>query len=68
MASASRAAHEVPVFAGKLAIPDFGEVNVDYGMGANLQSLGLVALIGRDLLQSAALGLQRDGRFVSLSI
>ena len=55
MASASHAKHEVPVYGAKLVIPHFSAIDVEYAMGANLDEMNLIALIGRDLLQRAVL-------------
>ena len=60
--------HEVPVFAGKLVIPDFIDINLEYALGANLGGQNLIALIGRDLLQSAVLVYNGTDGTVSLSI
>ncbi len=54
MSSASHTNHPVPLFAGKLILPTI-TVNVENGMGANLATQGLIALIGRDILQHGTL-------------
>ena len=52
MASASHAETRVPVFSGKI-VADGLTIDVDQGMGVNLEGFpGLVALIGRDVLQN----------------
>lgn len=68
MRSASHTEHEVPVFAGKLVIPQFIDINLEYALGANLGGQNLIALIGRDLLQSAVLVYNGTDGTVSLSI
>ena len=68
MTSASHAEHEVLVFAGKLVIPEFTDINLEYALGANLDGQNLIALIGRDLLQSAVLVYNGTDGTVSLSI
>ena len=68
MRSASHTEHEVPVFAGKLVIPQFIDINLEYALGANLGGENLIALIGRDLLQSAVLVYNGTDGTVSLSI
>ena len=68
MTSASHAEHEVPVFTGKLVIPEFTDINLEYVLGANLAGQNLIALIGRDLLQSAVLVYNGTHGTVSLSI
>lgn len=68
MASASHANHEVPVYAAKLVIPQFSAIDVPYALGANLESLNLVALIGRDLLQAAVLVYNGTDGSIALSI
>ena len=55
MNSASHAKHEVPVYSGKLVVPEFIDINMEYAMGASLDGQNLIALIGRDLLQAAVL-------------
>ena len=53
MASATHAKHEVPVFTGRIVMGNIN-INVGGGLGANLTAFDdLVALIGRDLLQTA---------------
>lgn len=55
MASATHMEHEVPVFTGRIVMGSFN-INVGRGLGANLVAFdGLVALIGRGLLQTALL-------------
>ena len=50
IASASHAAHRVPVFAGEIEIAGLGKIRVLRAMGATLECQGLIALIGRDAL------------------
>ena len=50
MSSASHNNQEVPLFAGLLQIPGYGDLKMYNAMGARLQDLGIVALIGRDAL------------------
>ena len=69
MASASHADIKVPVFAGKILIS--GNLIIDAGkaMGANLSAFdGLIALIGRDLLQSAVFTYNGPDGFISLAM
>lgn len=54
MNSASHAGHPAPLFAGKLIINDIN-IEVERAMGAALQSQGLIALIGRDILRHGTL-------------
>lgn len=68
MASASHAEHEVPVYAAKLVIPQFSAIDVPYAMGANLDGLNLIALVGRDLLQAAVLVYNGTDGSIALSI
>ena len=68
MASASHAEQDVPVFAGRLVIPEFTNIDTEYALGANLGGQNLIALIGRDLLQSAVLVYNGTDGTVSLSI
>ena len=68
MHTASHAQHEVPVYSGKLSIPSFGDVELEYAMGANLDGQNLIALIGRDVLQAAVLVYNGTDGTVSLSI
>ena len=68
MASASHAEHEVPVYSAKLVIPQFSDIDVAYAMGANLDGMGLTALIGRDLLQTAVLVYNGTDGSIALSI
>ena len=56
------------MFAGKLVIPQFIDINLEYALGANLGGESLIALIGRDLLQSAVLVYNGTDGTVSLSI
>ena len=68
MHTASHANHEVPVYSGKLSIPSFGDVELEYAMGANLDGQNLIALIGHDVLQAAVLVYNGTDGTVSLSI
>ena len=68
MHSASHADHEVPVYNGKLSIPGIDDIELEYAMGANLESQNLIALIGRDFLQAAVLVYNGTAGTVSLSI
>ncbi|MCY3641024.1 MAG: retroviral-like aspartic protease family protein [Gammaproteobacteria bacterium] len=68
MTSATQAEQEVPIFTGKIMIPQFGEIHVEQGMGAVLENQGLVALIGRDLLENAVLVYNGSAGFFSISI
>ena len=68
MASASHAKHEVPVYGAKLVIPHFSAIDVEYAMGANLDEMNLIALIGRDLLQRAVLVYNGTDGSIALSI
>ena len=68
MTSASHAKQDVPVFAGRLVIPEFTNIDTEYALGANLGGQNLIALIGRDLLQSAVLVYNGTDGTVSLSI
>ncbi len=55
MASASHANQVVPLYAGKLIIQNVC-INLEKGMGVNLSGFpDLIALIGRDILESAVL-------------
>ena len=68
MTSASHAEQDVPVFAGRLVIPEFTNIDTDYALGVNLAGQNLIALIGRDLLQSTVLVYNGTHGTVSLSI
>ena len=69
MASATDHAVEVPVFAGQLLLAGGININVEQGMGAKLSGIpGVIALIGRDLLQSAVLVYNGTDGSVSLSV
>ncbi len=68
MHTASHANHEVPVYSGKLSIPGFGDLELEYAMGANLDGQNLIALIGRDVLQDAVFVYNGTDGAVSLSI
>ena len=68
MNSASHAKHEVPVYSGKLVIPEFYGIDMEYAMGASLDGQNLIALIGRDLLQTAVLVYNGADGTVSLSL
>jgi len=68
MTSASHTKQDVPVFAGRLVIPEFTSIDTEYALGANLGGQNLIALIGRDLLQSAVLVYNGTDGTVSLSI
>ncbi len=68
MSSTSHSNHKVPIFAGEIVVTNIGKLPVSRVMGANLDDQGIIALIGRDVLQHAILvytGL--DGAF-SLSL
>lgn len=74
MVSVSHIVTNVPVFAGTLVIPGFGEFNIERALGArlNLNNDGkaspVVALIGRDILARCVLTYHGTEGFVSLSI
>ena len=68
MTSATHEHEIVPIYAGKIRITGFLEVETRSAMGANLRPQGLIALIGRDLLENCVLVVNGpDGSF-SLSI
>ena len=67
MTSASHSDVEVPLFVGKLVLPNI-TINVEGAMGARLEEQGLIALIGRDLLQNAVLIYNGVDGSVTLSI
>lgn len=48
--SASHIDHPTPQFAGRLILPNLG-INVERGVGVELASQGLIALVGRDVLR-----------------
>lgn len=54
MISASHANHPVPIYAGRLILPNIN-LNIERGMGANLMSQGIIALIGRDVMRHGTL-------------
>ena len=54
MTSASHDKIPVPVYAGKLVLPGLN-LDIESGMGANLRSQGLIALIGRDVMSHGTL-------------
>lgn len=49
-------------------IPQFSAIDVPYALGANLDSQGLVALMGRDLLQVAVLVYNGTDGSIALSV
>lgn len=66
MASASHPEHEVPLFAGRIVM-DGATINTPTAMGADLSGFpGLVALIGRDMLQNCLF--VYDGNAGSISL
>ncbi len=68
MTSATHEREIVPIYAGKIRITGFLEVETRSAMGANLRPQGLIALIGRDLPENCVLVVNGpDGAF-SLSI
>ena len=67
MTSAPHSDVEVPLFVGKLVLPNI-TINVEGAMGARLEEQGLIALIGRDLLQNAVLIYNGVDGSVTLSI
>ena len=67
MTSASHADIEVPLFVGKIVLPNI-TVNVEGAVGARLEEQGLIALIGRDVLQNAVLVYNGVDGSVTLSI
>ena len=54
MTSASHDKIPVPVYAGKLVLPGLN-LDIESGMGENLRSQGLIALIGRDVMSHGTL-------------
>ena len=65
--SASHDSHPTPLYAGRLI---FGGMNmaVNRGLGANLKSQGLIALVGRDILRNGILIYNGTNGSVSLAI
>lgn len=51
LGSATHANEVVPIYAGRLRIQRFVDISLMSAYGANLQHQGLIALIGRDVLQ-----------------
>ena len=71
MSSASDPNVIVPVFAGRLEIPNFTQIDVPHGlMGVTLsgQKNSIVVLIGRDLLANAVLTYNGPDGSVTLAI
>lgn len=68
MMSATHSQIEVPVYTGKLSIPNFVEIDVERSLGAKLEAQGLIALIGRDLLEQSVFVYNGTGGSFSLSI
>lgn len=67
--SVTQERQEVPAFAGKILIAGSININLNNGAGANLGAFdGLVALIGRDLLQSALLTYNGPDGSISIAI
>ena len=59
----------MPAFAGKIAVPGGISINLANGAGANLGAFdGLVALIGRDLLQSSLFTYNGPDGSISIAI
>ncbi len=69
MTSATHENEIVPIYAGKLRITGLPfEIKMRSALGANLRPQGLIALIGRDLLENCVLVVNGpDGSF-SLSM
>ena len=55
MASATHPEEIVPIFAGQIQVQGLGEINAHRAFGANLETQGIVALIGRDVLKQLVL-------------
>lgn len=55
IASASHSSTQQPVYPARIEIPGLTTIDVPQAIGAPLKSLGLVALIGRDVLAHVAL-------------
>jgi len=69
MTSASHTATEVNIYPAFMQILGVSlSFNVDRAMGANLASQGLIALIGRDLLQIATLHYDGPAGNISLAL
>lgn len=67
--SATQQDIQVPLFAGKIVVPDQQgslEITTLQAYGVNIQNQGLIALIGRDLLASCTLFY--NGREASFSL
>ena len=52
MSSATHENEVVPVYAGRLRIAGFTDIDLRSAYGAHLRSQGIIALIGRDVLRS----------------
>jgi len=50
MTSATHAEEIVPIFAGQIQVQGLGEISAHRAFGANLEPQGIIALIGRDVL------------------
>ena len=68
MTSATHADEMVPVFAGTLRIDGLADCTLNAAFGAKLEPQGLVALIGRDLLEDCILIVNGATGMVSLCL
>lgn len=58
---------EIPRLLGEVTITGFGAFSVPQGPGFDLSDLGLVAVIGRDILRHAVLVYNGRGGWATLS-
>ena len=68
LTSATHTDQIVPVFAGRLTIEGFGQINALKCYGANLEPQGLIALIGRDLLSNCVLVYDGHSDTITLAV
>lgn len=55
MSSATHHDEEVPIFAAQIDVQGFRSVDAPRAFGGNLEPMGIVALIGRDVLRTSIL-------------
>lgn len=55
VSSATHSNESVPIFAGKMEMTGVGQINLRQAYGVNIKDQGIVALIGRDLLEAMIL-------------
>ena len=68
ISSATDTAVEVPIYAGKISVPGLPSLPVTGAYGLDVSSQGLIAIIGRDVLEKCVFVYNGTGAVFSISL